>query len=383
MGGLTLSDNRIAFARPSIDEAEIEAVTKVLKSGWLTAGPECDAFETEAAALLAAPASVAVSSCSAGLHLALLAAGIGPGDEVIVPAITFVSTAHAVRHVGAAPVFCDVDPIHFNMAPDSVAKLVSDRTRAIIAVHYAGVSCDLDALRAIAKQRGLVLIGDAAHAFGSSHGDGPIGASADLTVFSLYSTKLITSAEGGLVVGSNDLLDRIRVLRNNGLSRAAHQRDVLGRYDVATVGFKYTLPDVLAAIGRAQLQKLDGYLARRQAIAAQYSQILADEPDLILPLEAPGRVWWLYTIRFAPTVSRDEVQRRLAEEGVGTSVLFPLVPHLSAYREWLRDEDIPVSIAVAGSILSLPLHPSLSDEDVRRAASTLKRVIAEEVASRG
>ncbi|HJQ83162.1 MAG TPA: DegT/DnrJ/EryC1/StrS aminotransferase family protein [Candidatus Binatia bacterium] len=376
----------IPFHRPSIGEEEIAAVVATLRSGWLTTGERASTLERVFADAIGVPHALAVSSGTAALHLALRAAGIGAGDEVIVPTTTFTATAEAVVYLGARPVLADVDPVTGNVGADEVARRVGRRTRAVVPVHLGGLPCDLDAIGAVARQAGIVVIDDAAHALPARVRGRPVGTLADATAFSFYATKNITTGEGGVVTTARaDWAERMQLWRLHGLSRDAWKRytaEGSWAYEVVDVGFKYNLPDVLAAIGLAQLPKLDRFLAERRALAARYHEALAGCELLALPEEPPEleSAWHLYVVRLALErlrMERAAVIEALREHGIGTSVHFiPLHRH-PYYRRTLEVEprQFPGAEALFAGCISLPLYPGLAPEDVDRVASTLLDVL--------
>lgn len=379
----------IPFALPDIGEDEVAAAANAIRSGWLTTGKEAAAFEREfGAALQPGLHTVAVNSATAGLHLALEAAGIGPGDEVIVPTWTFTATGEVVRYLGADPVPVDVHPDTLNIDLGAAAAAVTSRTKAMIPVHFAGLPVPAGALADFARTHGLHVIEDAAHAF-PAYSEGQLvgtGVSA-ATVFSFYATKTMTTGEGGMVVTSDDALAaRARTMRLHGISRDVFDRYTSKipswQYEVVAPGFKYNLTDPAAAIGRVQLRRAESMRDRRAQIAEMYFDGLADLP-LALPQRAlPGdqHAWHLYVLRIRPDVplGRDRFIERMAEEGVGCSVHFiPL--HLHPY--WrdtygLRPEDFPVATEQFAGAVSLPIFSSMTDAQVTRVIEAAHRVLA-------
>ncbi|HXF51739.1 MAG TPA: DegT/DnrJ/EryC1/StrS aminotransferase family protein [Dehalococcoidia bacterium] len=375
----------LPYSLPDIGDEEIDAVVETLRSGWLAPGPRVLAFEQAFAEWIGARHAIAVTSCTAGMHLALLACGVGPGDEVIVPAITFPATANVVIHTGATPVLADVDPRDLTLDPAAARAKLTPRTKAIIPVHYAGQACRMEELRAIGRERGLRVIEDAAHAFGTTYRGEPIGRTPDAAVFSFYATKNITTGAGGMVTTDDDrLADEVRRRRMHGLSA-----DAWGRYTesgtpfyrVVAPGFNYAMGDIEAAIGLAQLRRADALLARRRALAEQYAALLGDLPEIALPEERePGHSWHLYVIRLrrgALSIDRDAFLRAMREEGIGTSVHFIPLHYHPYYREtfgWKRG-DYPQAEAAFDEIVSLPLYTRMSDTDVERVAKAVRRIV--------
>lgn len=382
----------LPFALPDIGEEEIRAVVACLRSGWVTTGPAARAFEAAFCDYLGgAVETIAVNSATAGLHLALEAAGIAPGDEVIVPTLTFTATAEVVRYLGAQPVFVDADPDTLNLDPLAVEAALTARTRAIIPVHYAGMACDMDALGLLARRHGLRLVEDAAHAFPTRHRGRLVGAlDSDAAVFSFYATKTMTTGEGGMVVTRDAALaERIRCMRLHGISRDAFDRYVSRTpswyYEVVAAGFKYNLTDIAAAIGIEQLRKIDRFQLRRAELARRYDEALADLPLLLPPRPAPGsgssHAWHLYVVRLAPgpaNIGRDDLIARLAERGIGASVHFIPLHRQPYWRETcgLDAADFPVAEAAYGSMLSLPLYTRMSNADQDRVVAALRELLA-------
>lgn len=379
----------LPFALPDIGEEEIRAVEACLRSGWVTTGPMTRRFEQEFAAYLGGQVeAISVNSATAGLHLALESLGIGPGDEVIVPTMTFTATAEVVRYLGARPVFADVDPATLNLSPAAVEAAVTGRTRAIVPVHYAGLACEMAALHALAARHGLRVVEDAAHAFPTRYQDQLVGTLAsDITVFSFYANKTMTTGEGGMVVTRDPALAaRIRCMRLHGISRDAFDRYTsrvpAWHYEVVAAGFKYNLTDIASAIGIEQLRKIDRFQQHRARLARRYDDFLAGLP-LILPAR-PGtgatHAWHLYVVRLTSDamLDRDELIRRLADLGIGTSVHFiPLHRH-PYWRDsyGLRPEDFPVADAAFQAMLTLPLYTRMSDADQDRVIRALHGLLS-------
>ena len=373
----------VPFAVPDIDESEIEAVVDALRSGWLSTGPKARAFEEEFAAALGGDVhAVAVNSATAGLHLALEALGIGPGDRVIVPTHTFTATAEVVRYVGADVVLADIDPSTYCIDVDDVRRKLSDRVRAIIPVHYAGMPCDMDRLLELARERNIAVVEDAAHAFPTRVGDKLVGTlESDCTVFSFYATKTITTGEGGMLVTRNDkIAKRARVMRLHGIDRDAFDRYRSERpgwyYEVVAPGFKYNLTDVAAAIGLQQLHKSQRFFERRTALARQYDEALAGLPLRLPPRPVSGQhAWHLYVVQLTDSarIGRDELIAGMYERGIGCSVHYiPL--HLQPYwrdRYGLSPADFPNSQRLFERCVSLPLYTRMTDADQRRVIEAL------------
>ena len=379
----------LPFARPDIGPAEIDAVSTAMRSGWVTTGPKTKEFEQAFTAFLGGGGlqSIAVNSATAGLHLALEALGIGPGDEVIAPTLTFTATVEVVRYLGADPVLVDVDPVTLNIDPAKVRAAITPRTKAIMPVHYGGLACDMDAILAIAKEHGLKVVEDAAHALPTTWRGTLVGQlQSDVTVFSFYANKTITTGEGGMAVTHNPALaQRMRTMRLHGMSRDAFDRFTSKTpawyYEVVAPGFKYNMTDVAAAMGVEQLARLPQFVQRRQTLASRYNTQLAPLP-LLLPADAPHgdtHAWHLYVIRLradAP-LGRDEVIQALSDRGIGTSVHYvPL--HRHPYwrdRYQLTPEMFPQADAAYQAMISIPLFTAMGDSDQDRVIAALHEVL--------
>ena len=379
----------LPFALPDIGEEEIAAVVECLRSGWVTTGPRTRQFEFEFAAYLGGEVeTVSVNSATAGLHLALEALGIGPGDEVIVPTLTFTATAEVVRYLGAQPVFVDSDPVTLNMDLAALEAAIGPHTRAIVPVHYAGLACDMDGILDLARTYGLRVVEDAAHAFPTRYKGQLVGTlESDITVFSFYANKTMTTGEGGMVVTRDArLASRIRIMRIHGISADAFQRYTSRTpawfYEVVAAGFKYNLTDLASSMGSAQLRKIDGFLQRRIHLAARYDSALAELP-LRLPAGADGastHAWHLYVVRLTPEakIGRDELISKLSERGIGTSVHFIPLHRQPVWRDSCRltPEQFPVAEAAYQSMLSLPLYTKMSDADQQRVIDNLRELLS-------
>jgi dTDP-4-amino-4,6-dideoxygalactose transaminase len=373
----------LRFAAPSIGEAEIEAVAEALRSGWLTAGPRTAEFERRFAESVGAPAALACSSGTAALHLALIAAGVGPGDVVLTTPLTFCSTVHVIEHLGARPVLVDVDAVSLNISALGLAEAVGDldsAPKAILPVHLAGLPAAMEDILRLADRHGAAVIEDAAHAQGASVGGDPVGGVSTgssvprAAAFSFYVTKNITTGEGGMLTGHQDLVDEARRWSLHGMSRDAWNRyGPAGswRYSVSRPGFKYNMTDVQAALGLVQLGRSDEFLARRRAIAQTYDASFATL-DALRPVSRPthpGHAWHLYMVRVDPEgspMSRDELITALAARGIGTSVHFIPIHRLEYYRDryGYSPEDFPVANTAFEQLVSLPIYPAMTDDDV-------------------
>ena len=409
----------LPFALPDIDEAEIDAVVACLRSGWVTTGPATRQFEHDFAAYFGQEdlQAISVNSATAGLHLALEGLGIGPGDEVIVPTMTFTATAEVVRYLGAQPVLVDVDPVHMNIDLAAVEAAITPRTRAIMPVHYAGLACDMDALLALARRHCLRVVEDAAHAFPTRYKGRLVGTlGSDATVFSFYANKTMTTGEGGMVVTRDpELARRVRLMRIHGISQDAFNRYVSRTpawfYEVVAAGYKYNLTDIAAAIGIQQLRKIDRFAQRREQLARRYDAGLAGLP-LRLPAwgdagaaaaagsptgagadaadtagagagsghgAASTHAWHLYVVRLAPDapLGRDALINALSQRGIGTSVHFiPLHRH-PVWRDacGLAPAQFPVAEACFERMLTLPLYTKMTDADQDRVIRALHELL--------
>lgn len=381
----------VPFHRPSIGEEEIGEVVEALRSGWLTSGPRAARFEQEFRDYVASPHAVAVNSATAGLHLALSALEIGPGDEVITTPMTFCATVQAILHVGATPVLADIGP-DGNIDPEQIARHINSRTRAILPVHLAGLPCDMEAIWTLGCERGLHVIEDAAHAAGALYqgrrigaGPGDHGAASDAAVFSFYATKNLTTGEGGMIVSHRQpLADTIRMLALHGVSHNAWDRYSDSgdwHYDVLAHGFKYNLSDIQAAIGIHQLRKLDAFIERRAAYAQIYNDAFAGMEELELPPDdaACRHAWHLYILRLnlhRLSIDRGEFIRRLRESGVCASVHFIPIPFLYFFsRLHLPEDSCPRARELYPRIVSLPLYPAMTEEQVHYVAKAVQEIV--------
>jgi dTDP-4-amino-4,6-dideoxygalactose transaminase len=379
----------LPFALPEIGEEEINEVIDTLRSGWVTTGPKARRFEAAFTAFLGDPTleSIAVNSATAGLHLALEALGIGPGDEVITTTHTFTATAEVVRYLGADVKLVDIDPVTLNIDPAAVEAAITPRTKCIIPVHYAGLAVDMDAILAIARRHSLKVVEDAAHALPTTHKGQLIGTlGSDVTVFSFYANKTITTGEGGMLVTRDPAIAaRAKVMRLHGINRDAFDRFTAKvpswYYEIVAPGFKYNLTDIAAAMGLHQLGRANGFQQRRTELAARYGELLADLPLVLPPQPAPGErhSWHLYVVRLsdAATVSRDAFIEALYAEGIGCSVHYiPLHQH-PYWRETygLQAGDFPHSQRAYERMVSLPLYTRMTDDDVQRVAAAARRAL--------
>jgi len=368
----------LPFTRPTLDEETIQGVVEVLHSGWLATGPQVAAFEAALADYLGGGRSVrAFSSGTAALETALALCDIGPGDEVIVPAMTFAATANVVVRAGARPVFVDVELASRNLDLQQVEAAITPRTRAIMPVHFSGLPVDMDALYALAGRHGLRVIEDAAHAIGSAWGEKKIGGFGDLVSFSFHPNKNMTTIEGGaLSVGDPALLERLEKLRFHGISRNAQ-----GEIDVTLAGGKQNLSDVAARIGIGQLGRLEGFNARRRQLAMHYFELLGSDPPGVLPERGDaGHSWHMFTLLlpFAQLgLSRVAFQEAMKEKGVGVGVHYPALTGFSFYREMgCREGDFPNAERIGRETVTLPLFPAMEMADVERVCTALRQSLA-------
>jgi perosamine synthetase len=370
----------IAFSRPCFGDAEAEAAASVVRSGWVVGGPRLAEFERRFAGLCGADHAVGVSSWTTGAFLVLHAWGIGPGDEVIVPSLTFIASVNVVRHVGATPVFAEINPATYNIDAVDAARRITGRTRVIMPVDQLGLPCDIDAIGALARRHGLQVLDDAACAFGSFNEGRPVGALADATVFSLHARKVVTTAEGGMVATDDaELAERLRRLRHQGMSLSDYARHAgpPTRFEsYPEIGYNHRITDIQAAIGLAQLDRLDYMLERRRAVAARYSGYLSGHPAFIAPNVPPGLIhnWQSYQVRLREEagLSRNTIMDRLFEMGIPTR-RGVMASHLEPpYRE--DAPSLPLTEGAAAATLQLPMHPELTPEQQHRVLNALDLV---------
>ena len=371
----------IPYGRQWVDEEDIEAVAGVLRSDWLTTGPAVERFERAVAEFTGARHAVAVSSGTAALHAAMHAIGIGSGDEVIVPPMTFAATANAVVFQGGTPVFADVDPDTLLLDPVQAEQKITARTKAIVAVDYAGQPCDYDALERIARGYGVALVADACHALGATYRGRPAGSLADLTAFSFHPVKHITTGEGGMVTTDDaSLARRLRTFRNHGIETDHRQRAAAGAwyYEMTDLGYNYRISDIQCALGASQLRKLPDWLARRRHIARAYDGAFAHLHG-VRPLAVRREVahaWHLYVVALHPSIDRDRAFRELREEGIGMNVHYIPVHLHPFYRRRLGTGlgTCPQAEAAFERILSLPLFPRMEEDDVEAVIAAICKV---------
>lgn len=382
----------IPYALPDIGEAEIDAVATAMRSGWVTTGPAARAFEQEFAARIGDGVhAVGVNSATAGLHLAMEALGIGEGDEVIAPTLTFTATVEVARYLGANPRIVDVDPATLNIDPVAIEAAITSRTKAIVVVHYGGLACPMDEILALADRHGIAVIEDAAHAFPTTYRGAMVGTlRSAVTVFSFYANKTMTTGEGGMIVSHDAaLIERTRKMRLHGIDRDAFDRFRSNRpswyYEVVAPGYKYNLSDMAAALGRVQLTRIDEFVAKRESISARYDAAWADLPVILPPRPAQGdqHAWHIYALRLdwpgVVEADRNAVITRLFEEGIGTSVHYiPLHRH-PYWRESyaLTPDQYPNAEKIYSAIFSVPLYTAMNDAQIEQVIAGVRKVVTE------
>jgi perosamine synthetase len=387
-----MSSTPIPYGRQWIDDTDIAAVVEALRSDWLTTGPRVADFELAFARFTGSVEAVAVSSGTAALHAMMHAAGIGAGDEVIVPAMTFAASANCVVYQGGRPVFADVTPDTLLLDPDSVVTKITARTRAIVAVDYAGHACDYDALHQIAKDRNLLLVADACHALGGSYKGRPVGSLAAMSAFSLHPVKPITTGEGGMITTDDpELARRLRVFRNHGITTDHRQREQQGSwfYEMVELGYNYRITDIQCALGLSQLTKLPAWVERRQFIAQRYDQALSGL-DGIRALSVNPQVshaYHLYVVRLdlqAGGMNRSTAFSQLRNQGILVNVHYVPVHLHPFYRRQFgtRPGQCPVAEAAYEQILSLPIFPAMDQAQVERVVACAQSIVAEPAGSR-
>jgi len=379
----------LPFSTPTIDDAEINEVVDSLKSGWITTGPKVKRFEEAFRAYVGARFAIPLSSATAGLHLTLLALGIGEGDEIITTPMTFASTVSMIVLCGATPVLADIEPGTLNIDVSKVRDKISPRTKAIIPVHFAGQSCDMDPLFALAAQHNLKIIEDAAHAAGTEYKGKRIGSLKSISIFSFHPNKNITTGEGGMVCTAHEALaEEVSLLKFHGMNREAWKRFAASgspNYDIMLPGFKYNMMDIQAAIGIHQLPKLDSFIDKRREIAEFYNRELADLDELALPAYAPYKqrhAWHLYTplIRIEQlTIGRDRFMEELKKHNIGSGLHYKAIHHHAWYRKNMpvTDNELPIASYASERILSLPLFPKMTMEDAGDVVEAVKDILRE------
>jgi perosamine synthetase len=383
-GGTPVRARLLPYGHQIIEDEDVDAVVRVLRSEWLTTGPAVDAFEAAFAARVGAKHAVAVANGTAALHAAAFAAGVAPGRTVITTPMTLAASATVARYLGAVVRLADVHADSLNIDPTLVEAQMTGETAAIVAVDFTGQPAELDELQALAARRGALLIEDAAHALGATYRGRPVGSIADLTTFSLHPVKQITSGEGGVVTTDDaQLAARLRLFRNHGVTTDARQREAAGSwfYEMVALGFNYRLTDLQCALGTAQLARLEGWIARRRAIAARYQQALGGEPALELPWIRPGResAWHLYVVRLRLdrlATDRRQIFRALRAENIGVNVHYIPVPWHPYYRDlgYARGQ-WPVAETEYERLISLPMWAGMSDADVDDTVTAVRKVL--------
>lgn len=376
----------LPYNLPDISDAEVDAVVETLRSGWLAPGPRVRAFEEHFASFAGAKHAIALDSATAGMHLALVASGIGPGDEVITTPTTFAATVNVIIHAGATPVLADIRLDDYCIDPEAIERAITPRTRAIMPVHHGGSACRMDEITAIARRHGLRVFEDAAHGLGTYIGGKPIGGIGDATIFSFYPTKNVTSGRGGMLTTDDDALaERGRLLALHGMSHDAWDRYTergSWAYHVLAAGYNYAMSDYQAALGHAQFSRLDEFQQKRNRLARQYNERFASLPEIVRPIERNGttHAWHLYVARIRPemlTISRDEFISAMGERGIGTSVHFIPIHHHPYYREtygWAPG-DFPVADEAFQTMISLPLYTRMTDAEVDRVSTAVEEIV--------
>lgn len=376
----------LPYGRQSITEADIQAVVDVLRSDFLTQGPEVERFEATLAKAAGTQFAVAYSHGTAALFGACFAAGLQPGDEVVTTPITFAASANCACYVGARPVFADVDPVTASLDPEAFRRAITPRTRAVIPVHFSGAPVDLDAIRAIAREHGITVIEDAAHALGASYRGRPIGGGSDMAIYSFHPVKHVTTGEGGAVVTDDaGLADRLRRFRNHGIERDPKRFTIPSPgpwyHEMQDLGHNFRLTDMQAALGRSQMQRLEGFVARRREIAARYDRLFANLPDVqpLARLPDGESSFHLYVVRIdfeGLGTTRAAVMDGLRERQVGSQVHYiPVYRHPYHARAGWQPADFPNAEVYYREALSLPMYPALTDADVDRVVDALREVL--------
>ena len=376
---------KIPLSDINFTQEEANAVLQVVEGGWLTMGAVTQQFEQEFAAYTGAKHAIAVANATAALHLSCVVAGLGPGDEVILPALTFVATANAVRYTGATPIFADIESeVSLNISPASIEANISERTRAIIVVHYGGYACDMPAIMEIANKHDLVVIEDAAHAIGSSLKKRMLGTWGQTGCFSFFSNKNMTTGEGGMIV-TNDtaLAERLRRLRSHGMTSVTWDRHKghAWSYDVVDLGYNYRLDEIRSALGRVQLSKLDAYNSGRRALTQLYNEMLQElAPAVGIPFQEHAGIsaCHLYPILLPAQTDRKKMMDAMKKHGIQTSIHYPPIHHFEAYRSGQEKVNLPITEAIAVRELTLPLYPAMSSEDVELVVRSVQNSLREQ-----
>ena len=366
-----------------IDEADIAAVIETLKSDWITTGPKVGEFEREFARYIGCEFAVAVNSGTSALDVAVASLALPRGSEAITTPFTFVATANALLYNGLIPVFADIQGDTHNISPAEIKRRITNKTRAIVYVDYAGQPCDMDEIKEIATENNLYLIEDAAHACGAEYKGKKVGNFADLTIFSFHPVKHITTGEGGMITTNNEeLYERMRLLRNHGIDKTALERFGAGAswaYDMKLLGRNYRITDFQCALGTSQLRKLDAFIERRQKLAGIYNRAFADTKQLTIPYVKPDikHVWHIYTVLLARELDRDRFFELIRAENIGVNVHYIPIYHFSYYQECFnfKPEDFPITEDVFSRIITLPLYPKMSGAELNRVIEATKRCL--------
>lgn len=373
---------KVSLSEIDFDEAEERAVLEVVRSRWLTVGGKTAEFERRFAEQVGAAHAVATSNCTTALHLALLAVGVRPGDEVLVPSLTFVATANAVLYCGAVPVFVDVEgPERPLFDPEDAARKVSSKTRALVPMHYGGYVCDLDAIEALASDHGVRIVADAAHAPGATRGGRPIGGRPDVACYSFFGNKNLVTGEGGMVTTDDDeIAATVRLNRSHGMTALSYDkhRGHAFSYDVVSTGYNYRMTEMQAALGIVQLGKLDRANAARREAVRRYTEALRRIPEVVVPFtgDTSESACHIFPVVLPPAVDRTRVQAAMRSRGVQTSVHYAPVHGFRSFRERFS-ADVPVTDALAPRLLTLPLHPRLTEAEIEIVVGALEGSIAE------
>ena len=373
----------IPYGKQTIEQDDIQAVVDVLKSDFLTTGPQIAEFEQTVADYVGAKYAVAISNGTSALHAACFAAGIGPGDEVITTPLTFAASANCVLYCGGTPVFADVDPKTYNIDPEDIRRKITDRTKAIIAVHLAGQPCDMDAIHSIAREHGLIVIEDGAHALGSVYKGKKVGSLSDMTTFSFHPVKPITTGEGGMIVTDNeDFYKKMILFRSHGITRddsMMTRNDGPWFYQQFDLGYNYRITDIQCALGCSQMKKLDRFLARRKEIVARYNEAFADCDNIITPYQLSDTEsgWHLYIVQ-VKNCDRRQVFENMREKGIGVNVHYiPVYMHPYYQEHGYENVHCANAEEIYSHIISLPLYPGLTFEQQDYVIDTLKSLCEE------
>ena len=373
----------IPIAKPYLGKEEAQSAYDTILTGWITQGPRVAEFEQKFAAYTGAAHAVALSNCTTALHLAMIVAGVGPGDEVICPSMSYIATANSIKYTGATPVFAEVDPVTYNLDPKDAERKITPRTKAILIVHQIGMPADIDAFTAIGKKHGLMIIEDAACAAGSSYKGKKIGSHSDLVCFSLHPRKVITTGDGGFVTTSReDFAQRMRLLRQHGMSvndRVRHEANKVIFEDHVEVGYNYRMTDIQAAVGIQQLGRLDWIVGERRKIADRYHAGLQDIKCIRLPREAEGYFtnWQSYSITLLDDcpVERNDLMQKMLDEGIATRRGIMTSHRETAYKEECKGLSLPISEKAADRSIIIPLYVPMSQEDQDTVISTFRRLL--------